>query len=1049
MRCKHLQIKKVNTRCLRLFYLAFVFMFSVSGLLAQEITVTGTVTDQQDGSPLPGVNILIQGTVTGTTTDVVGTYTIRVPSEETVLIFTYVGYNTVEEKVGSRSVIDIGMNPDITQLSEVVVTSLGIERAKKEISYAAQNVSADELSEARELNVMNSLAGKVAGLDIVRSSAGVGSASRVILRGNRSIAGNNQPLYIVDGVPISNFSWGTPDSENGGVQQGDGIGNVNPDDIATITVLKGPNATALYGSRANNGAIVITTKSGVSRKGIGVEFNTNWSIDKALILTKFQNVYGQGNGGTYIKNSEEGWGAKMEGQMVEHWSPDPNWAGPAEYPYSPHDNFHDFFNTGYNIANTLTLTGGNDMVRGLFSFTNTITAGIVPTNGLERNNFNLRFDGDLSDKLSFDTKVTYFTQNVHNRLSTGDDFNNPMRAIYRQPSNISLDDVMNFEFFDDAGIRKQNYWNPGTNGGENIYWMLNRTIRDEKRDRVIAMGSLKYQFTDHLSLMVRTALDQIYDVWSYKQYYNTFTIADAGNLNLQNNNSLETNHDFLLNYNNMWGGDTWSLTASVGGNLLYQKTETLNTRTNRLLKPNLFVITNTSQILSDQGGSEKKIHSLYAFATLGYKSFLFLNATARNDWSSTLPKENWSYFYPSVGLNWVISDMINTLPSFLSLASVRVNYAEVGNDTDPYKLSKTYNFGAGGQLGYAWRSGELPAEDLKPEKTKSWEAGFNLAFLQNRLGLDFTWYKSNTFNQLISVPLPPPSGYSSKFINAGNVQNTGIELTLNATPVIAGDFRWDLAFNYARNVSEVIEITEDLKEYTIRGRSWMTTIKVVEGEPYGQIFTRGFERNDEGRLLINDLGLPITTPGQTVQMGNFNPDWMGGFSNSFSYKGIELSLLLDIRMGGDVFSFTECNLTFDGYSEATLAGRDGFVVDGLHVITDEDGNVTGYEENTIETNAEAYWHSLGGRNTPIGEPYRYDASYVRVREVLLGYTWNFESTIFQSINVSLYGRNLGFLYNPSEIIDPNMNIGTGNVTGLEAFAVPSARTYGINARFRF
>jgi TonB-linked SusC/RagA family outer membrane protein len=1016
-------------------------MFSISSVFAQEVTVTGTVTDQQDGSPLPGVNILIQGTVTGTTTDVQGDYTIRVPDEETVLIFTYVGYNTIEQRVGNRSVIDVAMAQDITQLSEVVVTSLGIEREKKEISYAAQNVSADELSEARELNVVNALSGKVAGLDVVRSSAGVGSASRVVLRGNRSIAGNNQPLYIVDGVPISNFSWGTPDSENGGVQQGDGIGNINPDDIASVTVLKGPNATALYGSRANNGAIVITTKQGVSRRGIGVEFNTNWSMDKALILTKFQNVYGQGNGGTYIKNSEEGWGPRMEGQMVEHWSPDPNWAGPAEYPYLPHDNFNDFFRTGYNIANTLTLSGGNEQIRGLFSYTNTITEGIVPTNGLERNNFNLRFDGNLSDKFSFDAKVTYFTQTVNNRLSTGDDFNNPMRAIYRQPSNISLDDAKNFEFFNDAGIRLQNYWNPGTNGGENIYWMLNRTIRDEKRDRVIAMGSLKYQFTDNLSLMVRTSLDQIYDVWSYKQYYNTFTIADAGNLNLQNNNSLETNNDFLLNYNNMWGGDTWSLTASVGGNMLYQKSESLNTRTNRLLKPNLFVITNTSQILSDQGGSEKKIHSLYAFATLGFKSFLFLNATARNDWSSTLPKENWSYFYPSVGLTWVITDMLNTLPSFLSIAQIRANYAEVGNDTDPYRLNKTYNFGAGGTLGYAWRSSELPEENLKPERTKSTELGFNLNFFQNRLGIDFTWYKSNTFNQLLSIPLPPPSGYSAKFINAGNVQNKGIELTLSATPVIAGNFRWDLAFNYARNESEVIELTDELTEYTIRGRSWMTTIKVVAGEPYGQIFTRGFERNEQGRVLINDLGLPITSPGQTIQMGNYNPDWMGGLSNSFSYKGIELSILLDMRMGGDVFSFTEANLTFDGYSEATLNGREGFIVDG---VLESDGT-----ENTIETTAEAYWHAMGGRNTPIGEPYRYDASYVRVREILLGYTWNFNSTVFQSIGLSLYGRNLGFLYNPSEIIDPNMSVGTGNVQGLEGFAVPSSRSYGINARFRF
>lgn len=1041
MNCTHLLFSEVIYAFRRWCFLISVFIISITGALAQGLTVTGTVTDQQDGTALPGVNILIKGTVTGTTTDSQGNYQIAVPNAETILTFSFVGYGSVEETVGNRTIIDVTMSQDVTQLSEVVVTSLGIEREKKQISYSAQNVSTDELAEARELNVVNSLSGKVAGLDVVRSSAGVGSASRVVLRGNRSIAGNNQPLYIVDGVPISNFSWNTPNSENGGVQQGDGIGNINPDDIASVTVLKGPNATALYGSRANNGAIVITTKQGSARRGIGIDFNTNVSMDKALILTKFQNVYGQGNDGVYIKSSEEGWGPKLEGQMVDHWSPNPNYEGPDQYAYLPHNNFEDFFQTGYNVTNTLTLQGGSDQVKGLFSYSNTMTEGIVPTNGLDRNNFNVRFNGNLTRKITFDAKVTYFTQTVDNRLSTGDDFNNPMRAIYRQPSNISLADTKNFEYFNDEGIRLQNYWNPGTNGGENVYWMLNRTIRKETRDRIISMGSLKYQFTDNLSLMVRTSLDKIYDKWSYKQYYNTYTIADAGNLRLDNNSYLESNNDFLLNYNNLWGGDTWSLTASLGGNLYYQNSETLNTRTNRLLKPNLFVITNTSQILSDQGGSEKKINSLYAFATVGYKSYLFLNMTARNDWSSTLPKNNWSYFYPSVGLTWVISDMIDRLPDFLSIAQIRANYAQVGNDTDPYRLDKTYNFGSGGALGYAWRSSTLPEENLKPEKTKSTELGFNLNFFKNRLGLDFTWYKSNTYNQLLSIPLPPPSGYSSKFINAGNVQNKGVEITLNATPVIAGDFRWDLSFNYAHNESMVIELTDELDEYTIRDRSWMTTIKVVEGEPYGQIYTRGFMRDDAGRILINDLGLPVTSPGQTLPMGNYNPDWTGGLSNSLSYKGINLSVLLDIRMGGDVFSFTEANLTFDGYSAATLDGRDGFIVNG---VSESDGS-----ENTIETTAEAYWHSLGGRNTPIGEPYRYDASFIRFREILLGYTFNINSSVFQSIDLSLYGRNLGFLYNASEIIDPNMSVGTGNVQGLEGFAVPSSRSYGINARFRF
>ena len=504
---------------------------------------------------------------------------------------------------------------------------------------------------------------------------------------------------------------------------------------------------------------------------------------------------------------------------------------------------------------------------------------------------------------------------------------------------------------------------------------------------------------------------------------------------------MEFNGDFLLNYIKMWGDDIFSLNASFGGNMLIQKSQTLNTYTNGLLKPDLFVITNTSQISSSQGGSEKQINSLYGFATLGFKKFLFIDVTGRNDWSSTLPKDNWSYFYPSVGLTWIISDMVTTNPSILTFTKLRVSYAEVGNDTDPYKLDITYSYGPGGSLGYAWRGSTLPAEDLKPENTKSTELGFDVRFFKNRLGLDFTWYKSNTFNQLLSIPLPAASGYTSKFINAGNVQNKGIELTLNATPVIAGDFSWDISFNYAKNENMVIRLTDTLKEYTTRGPDWMTTIKVVEGELYGQIYTRGFERNEVGRILINDLGLPIFSPVDTMSMGHANPDWIGGLSNRFNWKGFNLSILIDMRMGGDIFSFTEANLSFAGFSEATLEGREGFVVDG---VMKSDGS-----ENMIETTAEAYWHSLGSKGQAVGEPFRYDASYVRVREVLLGYTFNLKTSVIQSIDLSLYGRNLGFLYNASEIIDPNISVGTGNIQGLESLSVPSARTYGFNARFKF
>ena len=1042
---------RLLVKLIRLLLLGTIFLLALSAaLFAQQRTITGTVTCSDNNLPQPGVNVLVQGTFTGAITDLEGNYTIDIPDGDVTLQFSFVGYSTKLVKVGSSVVIDVIMLPSLLAIDEVIITSLGISKEKKEITYAAQNVETDYVAQARELNVANSLQGRVAGMDVIKSSSGVGSASRILLRGNRSIAGNNQPMYIVDGVPIQNLSMpiqkseATPYysamSETGGLQAQDGISNINPDDISSITILKGPNAVAIYGSRAANGAIVITTRRGAARKGIGVEFNTNWSMDRAMILTRYQHIYGQGNGGEYIKNSVESWGPKMEGQMVAHWSPDPNWEGPPTYAYLPHNNFEDFFQTGYNVANTLTITSGSEKVKSLFSYTNTLAKGIVETNKLRRHNFHLRTDGNLTPKLYYDAKLTYMRQIVDNRLATGNHYQNPVRALYLQPGNISLEQVRDFEYFDDAGIRRQHYWGPSSSGGQNIYWMLNRTIRKETRDRILAMASLRYNFTDHLSLMVRTAFDEFIDDHSYKIYWDT-SIADQGNLILYNNRAMIFNSDFLLNYNKVFGHDLLSLDISFGGNILMQSGRWLQTKTDRLLKPNLFVITNTSNIrcLWD-GGQDYQINSLYGYATLGLKKFLFLNLTGRNDWSSTLPPESWSYFYPSVGLAWIITDMLNTVPQFLTFAKLRASYAEVGNDTDPYKLHNTYSFGAGGQLGYAWRDGTLPAKDLKPENTRSWELGFDLRFFDNRLGLDFTWYKSNTFNQLVEIPLPRPSGYTNKFINAGNVQNKGLEITVNARPVSAGDFSWDIALNYSQNENIVVELTDELKEYIIRGRALMTTIKVVEGEPYGQIYTRGFIKNDEGRVLINDLGLPFCTPGQFVPTGNANPDWIGGLSNMFSYKGINLSVLIDTRMGGDVFSYTEAKLTSNGLSEQTLYGREGMVVDG---VLESDGS-----ENTIETTAEAYWHALGELN-PVGELYRYDASYVRLREILLSYSFKINSNVIQGIDLALYGRNLGFLYNASGIIDPNMSVGTTNDQGIESFGLPSSRTYGINARFRF
>ncbi len=1038
-------------KCIRsLLYGALVSLLFTGGLFAQERTVSGTVTSGEDGSPIPGVNVIIKGTTSGTATDFDGKYTLKVPSGDVILVFSYIGFTTEEIQVGNRTVLDVVMTPDITQLGEIVVTSLGIEKEKRQLAYAAQNVNTKELSVAKETNVLNSLAGKVAGMDMVKSNAGVGSSTRVTLRGIRSMGGNNQPLLIIDGVPASGTTNSGPTTENGGWQSIDGFSNLNPDDIASITVLKGANAAALYGSRAQNGAIIITTKKG--KKGLGVDFSTNFSIEKPMILTKFQQEYGQGSAGTYIKNSEFEWGPKLTGQMVEHWSPDPNYDGPATYPYVAHpDNFKDFFTTGWNWINTIGINAGTEKSQAYISYTNTRSQGIVPNNRLARNNFNVRFTSNITKNFSADAKISYIQQDLENLVATGDSFWNPMRALYRQPTNISLDAAKDYEYYTNDGTLQQNYWNPHSNGGENVYWMLNRTGRFDSKDRVIAMGSLKYEFVKGLSLQVRGAMDWNHSWYKFWAYNDTYTIADAGALQYSESNSRELNVDFILSYTHQWG-DNWSLDISLGGNHRDNQWEGLSgIRVNRFLKPNLFTLTNTSQLRGSDYYGETKVNSLYGWANIGFKNFLFLEVTGRNDWSSTLPPDSWSYFYPSFNLSWVISDMINSLPNWLSLAKVRASYAIVGNGTGWAQLEETFSFRAGGQLGYADKNTSIPAKNLKPEETHSLEIGAEVRLWQDRLGVDFTWYKTNTFNQLIRVPRPYPSGASSILINAGNIQNKGYEFTINATPVRHSNFTWDLSFNYAHNQNDVIELTDELTEYTVRGRSWMTTIKVVEGMPYGMIYTKGFERDENGNVLVNQNGLPITTPGQTVPMGNYLPDWMGGFSTNFTWKKLVLSATCDMRFGGKIFSFTEANLASDGFSDYTLEGREGMVVKGVLADTVV-YNGTEYlpgQENPIEITSEDYWQSLGGRNTPTGEPFGYDASFVRLREVVLGYNFKFHSTTIKALNVSLYGRNLMFLYNASKVVDPNMTVGTGNYQGYEGFGLPTTRQYGISAKISF
>jgi TonB-linked SusC/RagA family outer membrane protein len=999
---------------------AFLTIFLIlGGFLFAQKSVSGTVTDDE-GVPLPGATVLVVETNSGVSTDFDGNYSISVEEGQTLSI-SFVGYASQETKVGASSSYDFILQSS-NALDEVVVTSLGISRQKRELTYAAQNVDSEGIDESRANgNLVNSLQGKVAGISITTTSQGVNSQSRVLLRGNRSISGSSQPLYIVDGVPL-----------------GGDIQDFSPDDIASISVLKGANAAALYGARANNGAIIITTKSG-KKDTFSVNINSNLTYDTADIMLEFQNEYGQGNGGVYSGFTTDSWGPRMGG-TVAHWSPNPELSG-TSIPYEAQpDNVKDFFNTGVSIANNISLVSGGENMRTFFSYTNDLRTGIVPNNELERHSINLKIDNDMLDgKLRVSSRINYIKSVTNNVLPGWESYDNPLRGVYRIPRSVRTQDAANFEFTDAAGNNKQNYWKPLDNGNGNPYWVVNRNNNELVGDRIVGFASATYDFTDEISLLVRSAIDNTSSNRESRWWNDSYIIAQNGNYRINNGTGLEWNNDFLLSYDTSFGD--LNLKASVGGNNRVVKFESSSINTGGLNAPNIFSIANAQQLSASQSLSEKEVNSLYAFANLGFKNYAFLDLTYRTDVSSTLPVENNQYDYISAGLSAILSDMID-LPSAFDYFKIRASYAEVGNDTDPYQLSRAANLQTGG---FIQLDTSAPASDLRPEKTTSLEFGFDTT-LFNRINLDFTYYKSNSVDQLFRQNVPQGSGIATKFINGADIENSGIEAAINVGIFTKGDFQWDVNFNYAANRSMVLRLAEGLDQLNYGG-SFMRQFKLDVGEPFGSMYSRGFERDAQGRVLMNDNGTPQVTPGQTVNVGNFNPDWLGGLTNNFTYKNLNLRLQIDIRQGGEVISFTRSIASSDGVLDITGLGREGGIRFGTDVYENE---IPATTANSVDP--ETFWTSIGGRNAPVGEAFTYDASNIRIRELTLGYSFDqnmLASSPFKTVKLSLVGRNLGFLVNESGV-DPEAIFGVGAQNdGYEAFSLPNTRSVGLNLKLGF
>jgi TonB-linked SusC/RagA family outer membrane protein len=999
-----------------------LFLLLVANLVtAQTRQIKGLVKDAANQG-VPSATVKVKNGKGQAVTDANGAFSLSVPAGNVVLQISSIGFESKEVSVaGSAGDVSVSLASSSASLADVVVTALGVTKSKRSLNYATQTVETKDLTKARETNVANSLSGKVAGLDVVRSSRGVGSDVRIVLRGDRSFANSSEALIIIDGVP------------------GD-LSSLNADDIASMNVLKGSSAAALYGSDASNGVIIIATKKGAAGKGLAVSVNSSTQLDQAVNLRDFQNVYSQGSGGNYIRNSELGWGEKIVGQQVDNWSVNPADAATTKLESHP-NNYLDFYSTGQTYTNGVSVTGGGDKIQSFFSYNNISGRGIVDNNTFLRHNFNFRVGGNITDKLSFDTKITYFDQGENNFVKAGEDFSNVNRQILRLPTNIGVDYIKDhYQFRNDQGQLIQNYWNPGSNGGENPMWVKYNTTNKMNSGNVKGLASLTYKFLPNLSLLVRTGLNKYLSNSQDRRFRNTYVIAEEGYYGLTNSSYTEVNNDFLLNYQGNFGD--FKLNANAGGNMKTRTSSGLNSAASALVNENVFTLNNAAsgKLSSNESYSSYQKNSLYASGDLSYRKYLVLSVTGRNDWSSALPSSNRSYFFGSTGLTAIISDMVK-LPDYVSLFKVRTSFAQTGIDAAPYQTKEYFSVTPGGGIS---KSQSKPAVDLKPELTSSGELGVDLAFLNNRISTDVTLYKTNSKNQLVNVATPPASGYSSKFINAGDVQNKGIEITLNFVPVKTNDFSWSFYVNYARNWNQVISISPNSPEFVLGSDGFMNYTKIVEGKPFGEMYSRGFVRNAAGKVVVLPSGLPQITGAQNVYVGNSRPDWIGGLGNRFTYKDFALSFLVSARIGGVVTSFTDANVVGDGFAAKTLVGRSGWVVDGVT----EDGS-----KNTVETTAEAYWMSVGGRNTPAGEAFTYSASNIRLRELVLSYNIpqkKIAKTPFKGATLSLTGRNLFFLMNKAQGFDPELVVSTASgLIGTESFCSPFTRSLGLNLNLNF
>jgi len=1076
-----------------------LLVFASFSALAQR-TLTGKIVDNQ-GVSMPGVNVIVKGTSAGTTSDAEGNYSIAVPNDAAVLVFSFIGYRSQEVTAGTKTSIDLTLEEDVSQLNEVVVTALGIERSTKALQYSVGEVDGDNLTKAREVNLGSQLAGRVAGVNVTKPATGPAGSTRIVIRGNKSLGGQNQPLYVIDGVPMDNSNFGSA-GVWGGSDQGDGLTSINPDDIESMTVLKGANASALYGSRGGNGVINIVTKRGKAGKALGIDFNSNYVAESFIDVRDVQKKYGSGS---YVDPTDDG---KINGTAqkpatasqafdwgAQSWGPAYDGTNVVQFdgvarPYSyVGDNWKRFYQTGQTFTNSLAISGGNEKQTFRLSLADLKNKSILPNSGFDRTNITLSANGKYAEKLTVNARVMYSHEKAKNRPNVSDSPGNAPQAMWRVPGNVNVldykgdpkklgaipegvsDDLLTIyaQGADESKFAGQELLPSANNWGQNPYWSTYQLRQDDIRDRINSSVQLRYDFTKWLYISGRGSLD-----WFVRK--NTGLTAEGtgyslpGSMNQRDITNIETNFEGIIGFNKEFG--KFHVNAFVGANRMRRSYESLEGAGNGFNVQFFPSMNNTKTRLYNYDFNETGINSWFASAEVSYNEYLYLTATTRTDYFSVLNPATNSVTYPSIGAGFVFSDAFAGLPKWLSFGKVRASWAQTGIvNIGPYNTNLTYSLYGYNAAGYPFGSfsqamgtgGTIPNPTLGPALSTEIETGLDVRLFDNRVGVDFTYYHQTTTDDIIAQSISMASGFGGTNVNVGKMQNKGIELTVSGTPV-RGALTWDVAFNVAKNVNKVVTLLPGVTELIVDAnsaepRTRNAMVKQIEGQPFGTITGRVQQTDDQGKPLFDKDGVPIAST-DYVPLGNSLAKATGGLNNTFNYKGFNLSFLIDFRIGGKIFSGSNNRLTQWGVSEQSLQGREGEAP--LHINgtqrtgdgTDESPYVYSEVDRDLTPHeAQNYWDKVGGESTAITSMFMYDAGFGKLRQLTLGYNLPkslLTKTPFRNINISFVARNLAILWKNIPNVDPESAYSNqAAAQGLEYFSLPTTRSYGFNLGLSF